>query len=88
MHLAFSTIHLTLLSCNIIALFDAISVISFSPIFATRFGSNSQNASLVYQMIKTPINDYMYNVTKYEYLWGILPKEFFAFYNLSPIIVH
>lgn len=49
MHLALSTIHLTLLSCSIIALFDAISVISFSPILATRFGSNSQNASLLSQ---------------------------------------
>lgn len=46
MHLALSTMHLTLLSANIIALLEAISMISFSPIFATVLGSNPANVSL------------------------------------------
>lgn len=46
MHLALSTMHLTLLSANITALLEAISMISFSPIFATVLGSNSAKASL------------------------------------------
>lgn len=46
MHLALSIMHLTLLSANMIALLEAISVISFSPILATSLGSNPAKASL------------------------------------------
>lgn len=46
MHLALSIMHPTLLSANMIALFDDISVISFSPILATLLGSNPEKASL------------------------------------------
>jgi len=53
MHLALSTILLTLLSANIIALSDAMSVISFSPILATILASNPANASLY--MLQTQI---------------------------------
>lgn len=49
MHLALSSMHLTLLSANIIALSDDISKISFSPILATTFGSNPAKACLYYQ---------------------------------------
>lgn len=49
MHLELSTIHLTLPSANIIALLDAMSVISFSPILATTLGSNPEKASLCYK---------------------------------------
>uniref|UniRef100_A0A9I9EI14 Uncharacterized protein n=1 Tax=Cucumis melo TaxID=3656 RepID=A0A9I9EI14_CUCME len=47
MHLALSTMHLTLLSTSIMALSDAISVISFSPMLATILGSNPAKASLL-----------------------------------------
>ena len=47
MHFALSTMHLTLLSANMSALLEAVSVISFSPIWATVFGSNPENASLL-----------------------------------------
>lgn len=50
MHLALSIMHLTLHSANIIALLEAISAISFSPILATLFGSNPKNASLSYKL--------------------------------------
>lgn len=46
MHLAFSTMDLTRLSANIMSLLEAISMISFSPILATMFGSNPAKASL------------------------------------------
>ena len=46
MHLALSTMHLTLQSANESALFDAISMISFSSILATVYGSNPAKTSL------------------------------------------
>lgn len=46
MHLALSTMQLTLLSANIIALFDDISWISLSPILATISGSKPKKDSL------------------------------------------
>ncbi|PRQ40546.1 hypothetical protein RchiOBHm_Chr4g0437201 [Rosa chinensis] len=49
MHLALSTMHLTLQSGNIKALLEAISSISSSPILATVFGSNPEKASLCKQ---------------------------------------
>ena len=63
MHLALSTMHLTLLSANMISLLDDISVISFSPILATVFGSNPQNASLYLLTFWLKINQiYMYKI--------------------------
>lgn len=49
MHLALSRMHLTLHSVNMIALLEAISVISFSPILATKLGSNPPKASLCHR---------------------------------------
>lgn len=62
MHLALSTILLTLLSANIIVLSDAMSVISFSPILATILGSNPAKASLCYK-------------AKYIYIWKRKKRE-------------
>jgi len=46
MHLALSTMHMTLLSAKESALFDAISIISFSSILATVLASNPAKTSL------------------------------------------
>lgn len=58
MHLALSTMHLTLHSANIIAVLEDISRISFSPILATLFGSNPPNASLLHQQIQACFSAY------------------------------
>lgn len=48
MHLALSTMHLTLVSAKVSSLLEPISMISFSPILAIIFASNPEKASLRY----------------------------------------
>lgn len=90
MHLALSTMHLTLLSANMMALSDDISLISLSPILATISGSKPEKASLYYQPKLQASAQCSSNFLDNPCTCKLktVPVQFLSFQNLCPIVVH